>query len=205
MSEACKAFLSLSMAIYLIVSSKVRKWTVNLGWPFSLIFSMIEMILWWCFYFSIDTNTGFMQRSMLNREFSIGILNNIAKYLLNVLAISVTELRISRFSNSSIFSLTVILSEKSSSTDFCNFRWSVIRFGSKFEKYSFLLFAKGLDIGCVIFCKHVGKHVSIFEKIITKFKSFHYSLAYLFCHKIGMIHPTNIFSSGPRLTKTETF
>lgn len=135
MSEACKAFLSLSMAIYLIVSSKVRKWTVNLGWPFSLIFSMIEMILWWCFYFSIDTNTGFMQRSMLNREFSIGILNNIAKYSLNVLAVSVSELRISRFSNSFIFSLTVILSEKSGLTDFKNFLLSVIIFGSKFEKF----------------------------------------------------------------------
>ena len=126
------------------VSSKVTKWKLNLGRPFSLIFLLIEMILWWCLYFSIISNTGFIQRSVF-MEFSLGILRfwtTLLRQSLNVSAISVSQLRISPFSVRFIITLTVILSEKSGFAEFQNFLLLVISFGSKFEKYRFLAFRK---------------------------------------------------------------
>ena len=78
--EAWEAFLSLSKATSLRVSSKVTKWKLNLGRPFSLIFLLIEMILWWCLYFSTTSNTGFIRRSVFPRD--IEILNNTAKVVI---------------------------------------------------------------------------------------------------------------------------
>ena len=77
-----------------------------------LLFSLlIKMIHWWCLFFSIAANTGFMQRFMFNRVFSLGIL---------------------RF-----WSFTVISLENSDWIYFQNSLLSVISFGSKFEKYFF--------------------------------------------------------------------
>ena len=121
MPEAWEPFLLLSKATSLIVSSKVIKWKVSLNQPLTLMFSLTEKILWWFSDCSIAANTGFMQKSMLNREFSVGILRlwtKLLKYLLNVSLITASVRRISRFSVKFIISLALILSEKRSLSDF---------------------------------------------------------------------------------------
>ena len=111
---------------------------------------------WQCWiYANIRDQRGFF-------PWAIEILNNIAKVVTERISYTVSEPRISKFSIRFIISLNVILSEKSSLTDFQYFLSSVITFGCKFEKIInsivFWIFANGLHISCVVFCKHFENH-----------------------------------------------
>ena len=134
-SGAWEAFLSLSKATYLRVSSKVTKLKLNLGWPFSLIFLLMEMILWWCLYFSATANAGFYTKIRVEHGFfpwDIEILNNIDEVVIQSISYICVWARISPFSVRFIISLTFILSEKSGLTDSQTFLLLVISFDKSF-------------------------------------------------------------------------